>query len=191
MILTKQEIEKLVEKKELEIEPFDKEIIRENGLDLRIGEEYAIYAFEDQVIDICELTSSAHLFSKVEAKDGRIVIPPDKFVLLTTLEYVKFPSNVVGLCNLRSTLARYGLAIPPTIVDAGFEGNLTIEVVNASKNYIVLRPGVRFLHVILVKTEGEVKYLGDYLGQKGVTLPKGLIEEFGKFVKSKYVNTSR
>jgi dCTP deaminase len=180
MILTKEGIERLINKKELQIEPFDEEVIRENGLDLRIGEEYAIYAFENQVIDICELTSSSHLFSKVQAKDGRIAIPPNKFVLLTTLEYVKFPRNVVGLCNLRSTLARYGLTIPPTIVDAGFEGNLTIEVVNSSNNYIVLRPGVRFLHVILVKTEGEAKYFGKYLGQKGVTLPKGLKEEYKK-----------
>jgi dCTP deaminase len=180
MILTKEGIERLINKKELQIEPFDEEVIRENGLDLRIGEEYAIYAFENQVIDVCELTSSSHLFSKVQAKDGRIAIPPNKFVLLTTLEYVKFPRNVVGLCNLRSTLARYGLTIPPTIVDAGFEGNLTIEVVNSSNNYIVLRPGVRFLHVILVKTEGEAKYFGKYLGQKGVTLPKGLKEEYRK-----------
>ena len=180
MILTKNEIKKLIDEKKLQIEPFEEEIIRENGLDLKIGEEYAIYAFEHQVIDPSEITSSEHLFSKVIAKDGRIVIPPNRFVLLTTLEYVKFPSNVVGLCNLRSTLARYGLIIPPTVVDAGFEGNLTIEVVNNSGNYIVLRPGIRFLHVILVKTEGEVKYLGKYLGQKGVTLPKGLKDEYKK-----------
>jgi dCTP deaminase len=180
MILTTKEIKALIEKKELQIEPFEEEILRENGLDLRIGEEYAIYAFDNQVIDVCELSSSNHLFSKVQAKDGRITIPPNKFVLLTTLEYVKFPRNVVGFCNLRSTLARYGLIIPPTIVDAGFEGNLTIEVVNSSRNYIVLRPGVRFLHVILAKTEGEAKYLGKYLRQKGVTLPKGLKEEYKK-----------
>jgi len=180
MILAGNEIKKLIEKGELKIEPLEEEIIRENGLDLRIGEEYAIYAFKNQVIDICEISSSTHLFSKVEAKDGRIVIPPNEFILLTTLEYVKFPKNVVGFCNLRSTLARYGLTIPPTIVDAGFEGNLTIEVVNSSDNYIVLRPGVRFLHVILVKMEGEAKYYGKYLGQRGVTLPKGLREEYRK-----------
>jgi dCTP deaminase len=180
MILTRNEIKKLIEKRELQIEPFEEEIVRENGLDLRIGEEYAIYAFNDQVIDVCELTSSNHLFSKVQAKDGRIAIPPNRFVLLTTLEYVKLPRNVVGFCNLRSTLARYGLTVPPTIIDAGFEGNLTIEVVNNSSNYIVLRPGIRFLHVILAKTEGEAKYFGKYLGQKGVTLPKGLKEEYKK-----------
>jgi dCTP deaminase len=55
------------------------------------------------------------------------------------------PEDVVGLANLRSTLARLGLVIPPTVVDAGFEGNITIEVVNESPNTIVLKRGMRFL----------------------------------------------
>jgi dCTP deaminase len=87
------------------------------------------------------------------------------------------PNDVVGLANLRSTLARYGLVIPPTVVDAGFEGNITIEVVNETPNTIVLKPGLRFLHLILVKAEGAAKYLGTYLGQRGVTPPKGLKAE--------------
>ena len=177
VIYTRDEILKLIETKRLVIEPFDPSIVRENGLDLRIGNEYAIYAFENQVIDPCELENARHLFSIVEAKDGRIVIPPRNFALLTTLEYVKFPEDVVGFCNLRSTLARYGLSIPPTIIDAGFEGTITIEIVNNSNNYIVLRPGMRFLHVVLVKTIGKAKYSGKYLGQRGVVPPKGLKDE--------------
>ncbi|MFP3292656.1 MAG: dCTP deaminase, partial [Thermoproteus sp.] len=42
---------------------------------------------------------------------------------------------------------------------------------------IVLRPGLRFLHLILVRAEGAAKYLGTYLGQRGVTPPKGLKAE--------------
>ncbi|MEM4438969.1 MAG: dCTP deaminase, partial [Pyrobaculum sp.] len=96
---------------------------------------------------------------------------------LTTEEYVKMPDDVVGLANLRSTLARYGLVIPPTVVDAGFEGNITIEVVNESPNTIVLKRGMRFLHLILVKAEGRALYQGAYQGQRGVRPPKGLRAE--------------
>jgi len=64
-----------------------------------------------------------------------------------------------------------------TVVDAGFEGNITIEVVNESPNTIVLKRGMRFLHLILVKTEGRAKYAGYYQGQRGVTPPKGLSRE--------------
>ncbi|WP_291999758.1 dCTP deaminase [Caldivirga sp.] len=174
MILARGEILKLIKDGSLSIEPFTEDVVRENGLDLRVGNEYAIYAFENQVIDPCELESTRHLFSIVEAKDGRIIIPPRSFALLTTMEYVKFPRDIIGFCNLRSTLARYGLGVPPTIIDTGFEGNITIEVINNSGNYVVLRPGMRFLHVVLAKTIGEAKYQGKYLGQRGVTPPKGL-----------------
>jgi dCTP deaminase len=78
-------------------------------------------------------------------KADEVVIPPRSFVLLTTEEYVKMPEDVAGLANLRSTLARYGLSVPSTVVDVGFECNITIEVVNESPNTIVLKRGMRFL----------------------------------------------
>jgi len=177
MIFAREEILKLIKEKKLIIEPFEENIVRENGLDLRVGNEYAIYSFSEQVVDLTKIENTKEIFSKVEAKDGKISIPPGNFALLSTLEYLKFPNNIVGLCNLRSTLARFGLVIPPTVVDAGFEGNLTIEIVNATKNYLVLKPGIRFLHVVLFECKGEAKYLGKYLGQKGVTLPKSLKDE--------------
>ncbi len=176
MILTRDEIIKLINNGTLVVEPLSNDTIRENGLDLRIGDEYAIYLLEDDQIDLCSVDDPSKLFRVV--RDGnRIVVPPRNFVLLTTLEYIKLPESIVGLCNLRSTIARYGLSIPPTIVDAGFEGNLTIEVVNNSPNTIVLRSGMRFLHLVLVRADGMAKYLGKYLGQRGVRLPKSLRDE--------------
>ncbi len=172
MILTYDELKKLISLGRLRIDPLYPDTVRENGLDLRIGGEYAIYAYEGVVIKPCELDDAKHLFRVVKADE--VVIPPRNFVLLTTEEYVKMPEDVVGLANLRSTLARLGLVIPPTVVDVGFEGNITIEVVNMSPNTIVLKRGARFLHLILVKTEGRASYAGTYQGQRGVTPPKGL-----------------
>jgi dCTP deaminase len=172
MILANNELKKLISLGRLKIDPLYPDTVRENGLDLRIGGEYAIYAYEGTVVKPCELESTRHLFRVVKAEE--VVIPPRNFVLLTTEEYVKMPEDVVGLANLRSTLARLGLVIPPTVVDAGFEGNITIEVVNESPNTIVLKRGVRFLHLILVKAEGRASYAGMYQGQRGVTPPKGL-----------------
>lgn len=146
--------------------------LRENGLDLRVGGEYAAYARDGIAVNPCELDDAGHLFRVVRADE--VVIPPRSFALLTTEEYVRMPDDIVGLANLRSTLARYGLVIPPTVVDAGFEGNITIEVVNMSPNAIVLKRGMRFLHLILVRAEGRAAYAGAYQGQRGVRPPKGL-----------------
>jgi len=172
MILAGDELKRLILLGRLKIEPFYPDAVRENGLDLRIGGEYAMYAYEGVVVRPCELEDARHLFRVVRADE--VVIPPRSFVLLTTEEYVKMPEDVAGLANLRSSLARYGLSVPPTVVDVGFEGNITIEVVNTSPNTIVLKRGVRFLHLILVKAEGRGAYAGAYQGQRGVTPPKGL-----------------
>jgi dCTP deaminase len=143
MILANNELKKLISLGRLKIDPLYPDTVRENGLDLRIGGEYAIYAYEGTVVRPCELESTRHLFRVVKAEE--VVIPPRNFVLLTTEEYVKMPEDVAGLANLRSNLARYGLSVPPTVVDVGFEGNTTIEVVNESPITIVLKRGMRFL----------------------------------------------
>ena len=175
MILTGEEIKRLIAEGRLKLEPYYPDVVRENGLDLRIGGEYAIFAYEGIVVKPCELEDVKPLFRIVKSEE--VVIPPRNFVLLTTEEYVKMPQDLIGFANLRSTLARYGLVIPPTIVDAGFEGNITIEVVNESPNTIVLRRGMRFLHLVLAKTVGNATYSGAYQGQRGVTPPKGLKKE--------------
>ena len=173
-ILTHDKIVEAIKSGKLQLEPYEESIVRENGLDLRVGYEYAQYAYSNQIVDPCELNSTSELFKIVEAKDSKIPIPPHSFVLLTTLERIKMPNDLVGFCNLRSTLARYGLSMSPTIIDVGFEGNITIEIINSSENYIVLRPGMRFLHVVLAEAHGSYSYRGTYLKQKGVTLPKGM-----------------
>ena len=75
-VLTHDEILRLIREGLLSIEPFSEDIVRENGVDLRVGTEYAIYAFDNQVIDPCELESARHLFSIVEAKDCLLYTSP-------------------------------------------------------------------------------------------------------------------
>lgn len=178
MILGAREIHRLINEKQLFVDPLFEDTVRENGLDLRIGGEYAIYAYDRTVVKPCELDDqeAKKLFRVVKNVD-EVVIPPNSFVLLTTFEYIKLPNDVVGLANLRSTLARYGLSLPPTVVDSGFEGNVTIEVINNSANTIVLKKFTRFLHLVLVRADDTIPYMGTYRGQVGVTPPKGLKHE--------------
>ncbi len=78
----------------------------------------------------------------------------------------------MGFVNLRSSYARIGLSLPPTIIDAGFKGQLTLHVTGGSFQ-IRLYAKDRFFHIALAKlTSDSVKYRGIYLGQKGVTYPK-------------------
>ncbi|MGB9703676.1 MAG: dCTP deaminase [Candidatus Micrarchaeia archaeon] len=171
-VLGKYEILKYIKRKTLEIKPFSDEIISNNGLDLRIGSETAFFNGNVAKVHL-DKTDATEIFSKKKNKKY-VKLQPHTFTLLHTLEYVRFPKDVVGLCNLRSTLARWGIIAPPTIIDAGFEGNITIEIFNSTNAELYLPINSRFLHVILIKTKGAEVYRGSYFKQTGVRLPKNL-----------------
>ncbi len=174
MILGDRDIKALIESGLLKVEPFDPEIVRENGLDLRFGRQFCRLRQTARILDTRRPYDPSEFYECVEVGDGEgYVIDPGARVLAHTMETVCLPHHVVGLVNLRSTFARLGIVVPPTVVDAGFCGQLTIELVGSSFP-VKVYPGQRFLHLVLITTHNPVEhaYNGRYQGQKGVTLPK-------------------
>ena len=92
------------------------------------------------------------------------------FYLGRTREYLEMPDDLMAFVELRSTWARAGIILPPTIVDAGFKGTLTLEIFNCTSK---LSPvGERFAHLIFAKMTGpSVPYSGKYQGQINITGP--------------------
>jgi len=97
---------------------------------------------------------------------SHLELEPHTFKLAWTKEWIELPVELIGFCNLRSTFARMGISIPPTIVDPGFKGQLVIEVINMGDKPVELKEGDRFLHLILAKCEDASLYSGRYQGQK-------------------------
>ena len=94
----------------------------------------------------------------------------DGYALGLTVEYITVPRNLVGFCNLRSTLARMGLFIPPTIIDAGFEGKIVVEILGRI-DLLDLVVGKRFLHVVFAETKSpSTGYRGQYQGQRDIII---------------------
>jgi len=91
------------------------------------------------------------------------------FLLGCTKERVELPDDLMAFVEIRSSWARRGYFLPPTIVDAGFAGNLTLEVLHfglAGASPI----GQRFAHLIFAKTSGPcTPYRGRYQDQTGIT----------------------
>ena len=92
------------------------------------------------------------------------------FYLGRTREYLEMPDDLMAFVELRSTWARAGIILPPTIVDAGFKGTLTLEIFNCTSK---LSPvGERFAHLIFANMTGpSVPYSGKYQGQINITGP--------------------
>lgn len=173
-VLSNIDIEENIRLGTLKVYKLNKDTIREAGLDLTISEIYSIENpdYEGKYIDLHD--QDPKRFRREISNNGMIIIRSGEFVLLSTIEFIEVPNNILGFCAIRSTIARSGIIAPPTIVDPGFHGTLTIEVFNASKKNIILHVGDRFLHLILeyTKTPCDKPYCGEYQGQKIVREPK-------------------
>ena len=173
MILSDWDIRVYIEKKLLVINPLFEDTVRENGVDLRFGYRFCRFKGNNALIDTKIMNVPDVLECVDVSKDQGFVIKPYEHVLTTTLEWVELPHDLVGLVNLRSSFARAGIYIPPTAIDAGFRGNITIELIGGP-HPVRVYPEQRFLHVVFLRTSSPVykPYAGKYQGQVSVTPPR-------------------
>ena len=108
-------------------------------------------------------------------KDGSFILPPNKFVLGITREYIELPrrSKIAARVEGRSTLARLGLVVhltAPTI-HAGFEGRIILEMYNYGNYQLRLLPGKLHICQLIFERLGRIPKKPTttrYLGQKRI-----------------------
>jgi dCTP deaminase len=157
-ILSDNDIEQLMQKDELGIEPFLEKNLTPNGYDLSIEEVYI-------------KKTDQHI------KDGVAVIPPMTWFAISTKEFVKMGSKITSQLWIRSSYARRGIMATFGKVDAGFHGTLTISCFNANDTEVEIPIGDRFCQIVFENMSSEPKALyskrsGTYQNQRGVTLKR-------------------
>lgn len=103
-----------------------------------------------------------------------VILPPHSFVLGHTVEYVKMPDDVLGVCFDKSTYARIGgVQTNVTPIEPGWEGQITIEIRNTLPAFTRLYVGEGIIQTIFLKgNKPAVTYAdkgGKYQGQTKVT----------------------
>ena len=162
--LTKVELEKLIKKKELIILPLlDQGQIGEVSIDLRVGVDFlALHQGREAFIDTTEDSMSkrpikSH-FTETRRKVGEsFLLHPSQTILFSTLEYIKLPSDIYAILSLRSSFSRLGLTIS-TIVQPGYCGCVSVELVNAGNTPIKIMVGSRFIQARFVKLNRKSNY---------------------------------
>lgn len=163
-ILTKVEIEKLINNKKLIIEPLlEKSQIGEISIDLRIGTDFlALHqgreAYIDTTQDIIHKRPIKSHFTETRRKVGEgFLLHPSQPILFSTLEYLKLPDDVYAILSLRSSYSRLGLTIS-TIIQPGYCGCASIEVVNSGNTPIKILAGARFVQARFVRLKDKSEY---------------------------------
>lgn len=98
-------------------------------------------------------------------------IPPNAFVLARSEESFNIPADVTGFLYCKSTYARLGMNMTPTVLKSGWSGQLVLEIFNQSP--YVLRiyegQGIGTLYFAQHDTASMRPYSGKYQGQVGIT----------------------
>jgi dCTP deaminase len=102
---------------------------------------------------------------KLRPHTGDFVLPPRGKVLACTRERVKMPVGHMGFVQTKGSLARGFLMahLCDGQVDPGYEGKVTLELVNFSDYYYKLVPGLSIARLFVARLSEEVTpYAGRY-----------------------------
>lgn len=105
-----------------------------------------------------------------------IIIPPYGYVMSSTNEHFCMPDNVSAIVLGKSTLARRGLIINATPIEAGFQGEVVIEIFNGNPNPVRIYSDHGIAQFLFIRGNTcSVSYSqrkGKYQNQTGVQLAK-------------------
>jgi deoxycytidine triphosphate deaminase len=154
---------KLIEQKKL-VENVDENNIQPSGVDLRVKAVYRLknggyLGVKDRRTPDIEV---------VDKEVGRkVVLNPNEFVLVETMEKVNMPNDISAIVLPRSSLFRCGASLHTAVVDPGYIGTLTFGMKNLSQFPFEIEIGSKIGQIVFEEVKGNTKlYNGKYQGGK-------------------------
>jgi len=170
VILSDRTIREQLDAGRIIIEPLDPAGLQPSSVDLRLDRWFRVFRNHTMShIDVKENLEELTQLVEV-ADDEAFILHPGEFVLGSTLERVAVPDDLVARLEGKSSLGRLGLLIHSTagFVDAGFDGQLTLELSNVANLPITLYPGMKIGQISFqqMTTPAAVPYGSGALGSK-------------------------
>jgi dCTP deaminase len=144
------------------------------SIDVRLGTQFRILRRTEE----SGTDPATHAQAALERTQERVTVAfgqslwlhPGQFVLGSTLEFLGFPAHLGGYVVGRSSWGRLGLLVATAImVQPGFRGNLTLELVNHGEGPIALYAGCRIAQLAVhdLRETTSHGYDGKYAGPVG------------------------
>ena len=129
--------------------------LAEAGYDLRIRQE---------IIFKPGMTMGPTIEVNGELEHGR-------FCLASAIEEFDMPADLVGVVHDKSTWARQGLSVFNTVIEPGWKGFLTLELVFHGNKEVVIPAGAGIAQVIFTSLAHDASYEGKYQHQADMPVP--------------------
>ena len=167
MILSDKTIKILITNGQLVKEPIDETQVQPPSLDFRLGNTFSVINS-----DFSNTIKVTDTIKYITVTTDTFTIKPGQFVLATTMESIKLPLNIGAFIQSKSSIGRLGLSIQNSgWCCPGTQGQITLELFNASNVSIKLEAGMRIGQLIFVDVDRPVDNPYDvrYHGQTTIT----------------------
>ena len=158
MILSDRDLKRIIlDQKVYLVNPFNIEDLQPCSIDLHLGDE--VKRIDGSTFD---LTQTAY------------TLKPNEFILGHTMERVNVPFDLMARVEGKSSIARLGIMVHITagFVDAGYTGQITLEIYNCSNKEFTLFHGDPICQVAFetLTSPVETPYNGHYQNSSGTVL---------------------
>lgn len=150
------------------------------GYDVRLAEKFVIFSnLNSTIVDPKKPDDRALVELPIHIdEDGAkyVIMPPNSYGMGHTVEYFRMPRDVTGVCVGKSTYARSCVHVNVTPIEAGFEGQVVIEMSNSSGLPVKIYLNEGIAQVMFHRGNScRTSYAdrgGKYQGQEGLTLAR-------------------
>lgn len=102
----------------------------------------------------------------IRIKQSVTLHPLRRFKLASTIELFDMPEDLVAIVHDKSTWARRGLSVFNTVIEPGWKGYLTLELVYHRWRPLHIPAGVGIAQVIFHDLRERAQYSGKYQNQE-------------------------
>lgn len=166
--------------------------LSQNGYDIRLGSDVEFFVIDSSKekhsgldplesdeyapIAVPKLYKTKAVYFKdangrIERKNVKCwEIYPGEFVLAHSLESFNIPDNLTGLLFCKSSYARLGMNMAPTVLKSGWSGQLVLEIYNQTKFIMTIYEGCGIGTIYFAEHADSSlnPYDGKYQHQEGV-----------------------
>jgi dCTP deaminase len=159
MVLSDRTIKAEIAAGRIAFDPYDESLVQPSSVVVRVDRRFRVFhGSRYPYIDVRTVMENLTEAVTIEG-DEPFILHPGEFVLGQTLERVRLPDDLVARLEGKSSLGRLGLLIHSTagFVDAGFEGNLTLELSNVANLPITIYHGMPIGQISFMRMDGPVE----------------------------------
>ena len=160
MILSDRTIKEELECGRIVIDPLGQSCIQPASVDVRLDKHLLVCKTGEVVpyIDLRKDLENLHEMIELE-EDRPFLLEAGGFILVSTLELIGLPDDIIARLEGKSSLARIGLLVHSTAgyVDPGWQGHLTLHVSNLAKFPITLYYGMKIGQISFLRLTSPVE----------------------------------